>query len=131
MEWLKLFYNRDLYLNYIAQYPVHMYPITKSLAKDPGYKALPELKQWPAWVGIQAEYIKRNQAFPVGVTAKHEMQIPFLLEVFDSGIIADEIVAMVQGRKKPKQAGQVMTERANDLIKKLGYPVPDPIRGQK
>jgi hypothetical protein len=42
----------------------------------------------------------------------------------------DEIVSVVQGRKKPKQAGQVITERANDLIKKLGYPVPDPIKGK-
>jgi ABC-type glycerol-3-phosphate transport system substrate-binding protein len=110
---------------------VHMYPITKSLANDPGYKALPELKQWPAWIDIQAEYIKRKQAFPVGVYAQHELQIPFLAEVFDSGIIVDEIVSVVQGRKNPKQAGQVMAERANDLIKKLGYPVPDPIRGNK
>jgi multiple sugar transport system substrate-binding protein len=130
-EWLKLFYDRDLYLNYIAQYPVHMYPITKSLANDPGYKALPELKQWPAWIDIQGEYIKRNQALPVGVYAQHELEIPFLAEVFDSGIIVDEIVSVVQGRKNPKQAGKVMTERANDLIKKLGYPVPDPIRWKK
>jgi len=130
-EWLKLFYDRDLYLNYIAQYPVHMYPITKSLANDPGYKALPELKHWGAWVDIQAEYIKRKQALPVGVYAEHELQIPFLAEVFDSGIIVDEIVSVVQGRKKPKQAGQRITERANNLIKKLGYPVPDPIRSEK
>jgi multiple sugar transport system substrate-binding protein len=130
-EWLKLFYQKDLYLNYIAQYPVHMFPITKSLADDPDYKALPELKQWKAWIGIQEEYIKRKQALPVGVYAEHELQIPFSAEVFDSGMIVDEIVAVVQGRRKPKEAGERITERANELIKKLGYPVPDPISSEK
>ncbi|UCE55959.1 MAG: sugar ABC transporter substrate-binding protein [Desulfobacterales bacterium] len=131
MEWLKLFYERDLYLNYIAQYPVHMYPITKSLANDPGYKALPELKQWKAWIDIQAEYISRKQALPVGIYAPHELHIPFVMEVFDSGIIVDEIVSVVQGRRNPKQAGQRMTERTKELIKKIGYPVPDPIKAAK
>jgi multiple sugar transport system substrate-binding protein len=131
-EWLKLFYTRDMYLNYIRQYPIHMIPILKSLRNDPEYKALPELKQWPSWVRQQELYIDKGLAIPVGVfqPAKN-IQIPFLAEVFDSGIIADEIVGMVQGRRKPKEAGQRITERANDLIKKLGYPVPDPIRSEK
>jgi ABC-type glycerol-3-phosphate transport system substrate-binding protein len=131
-EWLKLFYSRDMYLNYIKTYPVHMYPITKSLANDPEYQALPELKQWPSWVRQQAEYIKRKQATPVGVFAPAKnIQIPFLAEIFDSGMIVDEIVAMVQGRRKVKEAAQRISDRANDLIKKLGYPVPDPIRSEK
>ena len=46
-------------------------------------------------------------------------------------MIADEIVGMVQGRRKPKETGQRITERANDLIKKLKYPVPDPIRSER
>jgi len=131
-EWLKLFYTRDLYLNYIRQYPVHMFPITKSLRNDPEYKTLPELKQWGHWIKQQEIYIDRQQATPVGVFyPATNIQIPFLAEVFDSGIIADEIVGMVQGRRSPKDAGQRVTERVNDLIKKLGYPVPDPIRGKK
>ena len=131
-EWLKLFYTRDLYLNYIRQYPVHMFPITKSLRNDPEYKALPELKQWGQWIKQQEIYIDRQQATPVGVFYPgSNIQIQFLAEVFDSGIIADEIVGMVQGRRSPKDAGQRITDRVNDLIKKLGYPVPDPIRGKK
>jgi len=34
-----------MYLNYVAQYPIHMSPILKSLRNDPDYKALPALKQ--------------------------------------------------------------------------------------
>jgi len=130
-EWLTLFYERDLYLNYIAAYPVHMYPVTKSLANDPGYKALPELKTWPHWVQQQAEYIERGQALPVGVYAPHELQIPFLAEVFDSGIIVDEIMSVVQGRRKPKEGAERISQRVNALLKELGYPVPDPIRAEK
>jgi len=130
-EWIKLFYERDFYLNYIAAYPVHMFPITKSLADDPGYKALPELKTWRHWIQQQREYIERGQALPVGVYAPHEIHIPFLAEVFDSGIIVDEIMSVVQGRRKSKEAGERITKRANDLLKELGYPVPDPIRAKK
>lgn len=131
-EWLKLFYTRDLYLNYVRQYPVHMPPILKSIRNDPEYKALPELKKWSRWVRQQELYIDKGQAIPVGVYyPASNIQIPFLAEVFDSGIIADEIVGCVQGRRKPKEAAQRITDRANDLIKKLGYPIPDPIRSEK
>ncbi len=131
-EWLKLFYTRDLYLNYIKTYPVHFGPITKSLRGDPEYQALPELKRWPSWVRQQALYIDRKLTTPVGVYYPAEnIRIPFLAEVNESGIIVDEIMSVVQGRRNAKEAGQRITERANDLIKKLGYPVPDPIRSEK
>jgi len=130
-EWIKLFYEKDLYLNYISAYPVHMFPITKSLANDPSYKALPELKIWKRWIQQQEEYIKREQALPVGVYAEHEKEIPFIAEVFDSGIIVDEIMSVVQGRRTPKQAGERITKRANALIKELGYPTPNPISSKK
>jgi ABC-type glycerol-3-phosphate transport system substrate-binding protein len=131
-EWLKLFYTKEMYLNYVAQYPVHMSPILKSLRNDPDYKALPQLKQWPSWVRQQEMYIDQKLAIPVGVFyPATNIQIPFLAEVFDSGIIADEIVGYVQGRRKAKEAAQRIQDRATDLIKKLGYPVPDPIRAEK
>jgi multiple sugar transport system substrate-binding protein len=131
-EWLKLFYTKDMYLNYVAQYPIHMAPILKSLRNDPDYRALPALKQWPNWIRQQELYIDQKLAIPVGVFyPATNIQIPFLAEVFDSGIIADEIVGYVQGRRKVKEAAQRINDRANDLIKKLGYPVPDPIRSEK
>jgi multiple sugar transport system substrate-binding protein len=131
-EWLKLFYTRDMYLNYIAQYPIHMAPILKSLRSDPGYKALPELKQWPSWIKQQELYIDQKLAIPVGVFyPASNIQIPFLAEVFDSGIIADEIVGYVQGRRNVKSTAQRIQDRVTDLIRKLGYPVPDPIRSEK
>jgi ABC-type glycerol-3-phosphate transport system substrate-binding protein len=129
--WLKHFYTRDMYLDYIRQYPVHMAPVLKSLQRDPEYKALPEMKKWPSWIRQQELYIERKQATPVGVFYPAEnIQIPFLAEVFDSGLIADEIVGYVQGRRGVKETGQRITDRVNDLIRKLGYPVPDPIRSE-
>jgi hypothetical protein len=130
-EWIKLFFERDLYLNYIAQFPVHMIPTTKSLLKDPGYLALPELSRWKNWVRYQVEYISRKEAAPVGVYGAHESPIPFQMEIFDSGIIMDELMAVIQNRKKAKEAGQRITERANDIIRRLRYPVPDPIKAEK
>jgi multiple sugar transport system substrate-binding protein len=131
-EWLKLFYTKEMYLNYVAQHPIHMAPILKSLRNDPDYKALPALKQWPSWIRQQEMYIDQKLAIPVGVFyPATNIQIPFLAEVFDSGIVADEIVGYVQGRRKVSEAAQRINDRANDLIKKLGYPVPDPIRSEK
>ena len=130
-EWIKLFFEKDLYLNYIAQFPVHMIPTTKSLLKDPEYRALPDLNRWKNWVQYQIEYISRKEAAPVGVYGAHESQIPFQMEIFDSGIIMDELMAIIQNRRKVKEAAQRISDRANDIIKRLRYPVPDPIRGDK
>ena len=121
-----------MYLNYVAQYPIHMAPILKSLRNDPGYKALPELQQWPSWIKQQELYIDQKLAIPVGVFyPASNIQIPFLAEVFDSGIIADEVVGYVQGRRNVKSTAQRIQDRVTDLIRKLGYPVPDPIRSEK
>ena len=130
-EWIKLFFEKDLYLNYIAQFPVHMIPTTKSLLKDPEYRALPDLNRWKSWVQYQIEYISRKEAAPVGVYGAHESPIPFQMEIFDSGIIMDELMAIIQNRRKVKEAAQRISDRANDIIKRLRYPVPDPIRGDK
>jgi ABC-type glycerol-3-phosphate transport system substrate-binding protein len=130
--WIKLFFTRDLYLNYVAQYPVHMPPILKSIRNDPEYKALPDLKRWPNWVRMQELNIDQGLAIPVGVYyPASNIQIPFLAEVFDSGIIADELVGYVQGRRKVQDAAQRINDRVTDLIRKLGYKVPDPIRSEK
>jgi hypothetical protein len=121
-----------MYLNYVAQYPVHMSPSLKSLRNDPDYKALPDLKKWPSWIRQQEMYIDRGLAMPVGVFyPATNIQIPFLAEVFDSGIMADEIVGYVQGRRSVKDAAQRIQDRTTDLIRKLRYPIPDPIRAEK
>jgi hypothetical protein len=81
---------------------------------------------------MQELCIDQGVAIPVGVYyPASNIQIPFLAEVFDSGIIADEVVGCVQGRRSPKEAGQRITDRVKDLIRKLRYPVPDPIRSEK
>jgi hypothetical protein len=43
----------------------------------------------------------------------------------------DELMAIIQNRKKVKEAAQRISDRANDIIKRLRYPVPDPIRAEK
>lgn len=68
--WIKLFFTRDLYLNYVAQYPVHMPPILKSIRNDPEYKALPDLKRWPNWVRMQELNIDR------GIGARPRLEVP-------------------------------------------------------
>jgi ABC-type glycerol-3-phosphate transport system substrate-binding protein len=131
-EWLKLFFTKEMYLNYVSQYPVHMSPSLKSLRNDPDYKAMPDLKKWAGWVKHQELYIDKGLAMPVGVFyPATNIQIPFLAEVFDSGIIADEIVGHVQGRRSAKEAAQRVQDRTTDLIRKLRYPFPDPIRAEK
>jgi multiple sugar transport system substrate-binding protein len=131
-EWLKLFYTKEMYLNYVATYPVHLSPILKSLRNDPDYKALPAFKRWPRWIQQQQMYIDQKLAMPVGVYyPASNILIPFLPDVFQSGIIADEIMGYVQGRRKVKEAAQRIQDRATDIIKRLGYPMPDPIRSEK
>ena len=69
---------------------------------------------------------------PVGVFyPATNIQIPFLAEVFDSGIIADEIVGHVQGRRNVKDAAQRIQDRTTDLHPKAPLPLPDPIRARE
>ena len=131
MEWLKTFYEPDLYLEYIKTYPVHFYPITKEVQNSPDYLSLPEKKTWKRWIEQQGEYVKKGLALPIGVYAPWEIEIPFLAEQRDSGMAVDEMMAVVQGRRKPKEAGQRITDRTVALIKQLGYPYPDPIKSEK
>ena len=131
-EWLKLFFTKEMYLNYVAQYPSTCRRSSSRCGATLTIGPCPDLQE-VAQLGPPAGDVHRPGPGYSGrrLLPGDNIQIPFLAEVFDSGIIADEIVGDVQGRRNVKDAAQRIQDRTTDLIRKLRYPVPDPIRAEK
>lgn len=120
-QFLKFFYKRDNYLKYIQSVPVHFFPITKSLRKDPAYLAIPDFKKWGFWVDAQQQVIDKNEPKPVMITNWDDLDLPFIAEIAGSTILVDMVTDVVKGGKTPLEAAQRAQQRAEQLITQLGY----------
>jgi multiple sugar transport system substrate-binding protein len=120
-QFLKFFYKRDNYLKYIKSVPVHLFPITKSLTKDPAYLAIPDFQKWKFWIDAQRQVIEKNEPKPVMITNWDDLDLPFIAEIAGSTILVDMVTDVVKGGKTPLQAAQRAQQRAEQLITQLGY----------
>lgn len=118
---LKFFYKRENYLKYIQSVPVHFFPITKSLRKDPAYLATPDFKKWGFWVDAQHAVIEKNEPKPVMITNWDDLDLPFIAEIAGSTILVDMVTDVTKGGKTPLEAAQRAQQRAEQLITQLGY----------
>ena len=53
IEFLKFFYQKENYLEYVQTVPIHLFPITKSLRADKDYQATPMIQRWKSWIEVQ------------------------------------------------------------------------------
>lgn len=118
-EFLKFFYKKENYIRYCHSVPVHLLPIDKRVFEDSEYKANPELKEWKSWLDIQWEYATTGRARPLLMINKSDRDVPWLLEIANSGILADMIVDVVDKGLTPKDATKKAQDRANDLVAKF------------
>ena len=119
-EFLKFFFKRENYLRYCNSVPVHLLPITKSLFKDPEYLDHPERKKWKSWLDVQYEYLDRGFTQPLLMINKSDWSIPWLMEVANSGILADMVFDVVKKDAKPMDAAKRAEARINKLISEVG-----------
>ena len=101
--------------------PVHFFPITKSLRADAAYKATPDFKTWGFWTDAQSNIIANHEPKPLMMTEWDDLDLPFISEIADSGILIDMVVAVVSGQSTPEKAAGRAQKRAEDLITQLGY----------
>ena len=120
-EFLKFFYQKDNYLKYIQTVPVHFFPIRKSVREDPRYKATPLIKEWKFWTDQQHEYISRGLAQPLLMTEWDDLELPFINEIAESGILMDMVTDVLKKDKDPLRAAIDAQKKAEKLIEKLGY----------
>jgi ABC-type glycerol-3-phosphate transport system substrate-binding protein len=122
IEFLKFFYQKDNYLEYVQTVPIHLFPITKSLRADKDYQATPMIQRWKSWIEVQEGYLNRDQGKPTLVIDWDDMNTkPYLMEVLGSGILRDMVMDVaLEGKKAPEAAARAQ-KRLEDLLKSKGY----------
>ncbi len=122
VEFLKFFYQKENYLEYIQTVPIHFFPITKSMRADRDYQSTPMIQRWKGWLEAQEYYLSRDQGRPTLVVNWEDMNTkPYLMEVLGSGILRDMVMDAVLEGKPPKDATARAQKRLEDLLRSKGY----------
>jgi len=122
VEFLKFFYQKDSYLEYIQTVPIHFFPITKSMRGDRDYQSTPMIQRWKSWLDAQEYYLSRDLGRPTLVVNWADMNNkPYLMEVLGSGILRDMVMDVLLENKAPKDATARAQKRLEELLKSKGY----------
>ena len=122
VEFLKFFYQRDNYLEYVRSVPIHLVPITRSLRNDKDYLATPMIGRWKSWVNLQQQYLDRDQGKPALVIDWDDLRTkPFLLDVLNSGILRDMVMQVAVEQVAPERAAALAQRRTEDLLRLKGH----------
>jgi ABC-type glycerol-3-phosphate transport system substrate-binding protein len=122
IEFLKFFYDKSNYLEYIQTVPIHFFPITKSMRGDRDYQTTPMIQRWKGWLDAQEYYLSRDLGRPTLVVDWADMnEKPYLMEVLGSGILRDMVMDVLLENKAPKDATARAQKRLEDLLKSKGY----------
>jgi len=121
-EFMKFFYKDAEYLEYIQSVPIHFFPITKSLRKDPKYLNTPMIKSWKGWLDVQQYYLENDLAKPTLVIGWKDMAgKPYLMEILGSGILKDMVMEVTKEGVPAQKAAAKAQKRAEELLKMKGY----------
>jgi multiple sugar transport system substrate-binding protein len=122
IEFLKFFYQKENYLEYVQTVPIHLFPITKSLRNDKDYQATPMIQRWKSWIEVQEGYLNNDQGKPTLVIDWDDMNSkPYLMEVLGSGILRDMVMDVAIEKKPAKDAAGRAQKRLEELLKSKGY----------
>jgi multiple sugar transport system substrate-binding protein len=123
IEFLKFFYRDDNYFDYVSTVPVHLLPITESLRASERYRSLPALQRWQSWVDMQRSYLDKDEAKPTLAMEWSDLnERPYLLDVLNSGILRDMIIAVVIEKQEPVEAARIAQGRLERLLQSKGLP---------
>ncbi|HEU4647171.1 MAG TPA: extracellular solute-binding protein [Burkholderiales bacterium] len=122
IAFLKFFYQKENYLEYIQTVPIHFFPITKSLRADPDYQATPMIQRWKSWIEVQEHYLNNDQGKPTLVVDWEDMNAkPYLMEVLGSGIMRDMVMEVAVEGKPAREAASRAQGRLEAMLKSKGY----------
>ncbi|HET7671182.1 MAG TPA: sugar ABC transporter substrate-binding protein [Burkholderiales bacterium] len=122
IEFLKFFYQKENYLEYVQTVPIHLFPITKSLRADRDYQATPMIQRWKSWIEVQEGYLNNDQGKPTLVIDWDDMNTkPYLMEVLGSGILRDMVMDVAIEKKPARDAAARAQKRLEDLLRSKGH----------
>ena len=122
IAFLKFFYEKANYLEYIQTVPIHLFPITRSLRADRDYQATPMIQRWKSWIEVQEHYLNKDLGKPTLVVDWEDMTSkPYLMEVLGSGIMRDMVMEVAVEGKPASAAASRAQGRLEALLKSKGY----------
>jgi multiple sugar transport system substrate-binding protein len=116
VEFLKFFYREENYIPYLHSVPIHLLPVTRSTYKHPRYLEHPTIRKWRPWVDMQEAYFLTDRARPALVVDWADLRRPYLLDVLESGIVADMVYEAVKGVPSTEAAARAQ-RRVEDLLR--------------
>lgn len=115
-EFLKTFYEKENYLKFCQQVPIHLTPILKSIAESEEYLNTPFLKKWKSWQDLSLKMINENRVRPILLIEDDDKNLPFLFELQGKGIFTNMIMDVCLGRKSVEEAAKDANKDAKKLI---------------
>ncbi len=116
VDFLKFFYEHDNYMSWISTVPTQLLPIMPSIFDEAEYQALPEVQAWGFWIDTQREAMESGRAFPLMVTQESELTLPYLSDLYGSGILVDMVMEVVEQGGDPAAAAAAAQQRADELL---------------
>jgi len=116
IEFLKFFYKNEHYIKWCDSVPIHILPIKISLFNSEQYLSHPERKKWRYWLDLQRQYLEKKVVMPLIINRAQDAKIPWLMEVANSGILADMVFDVVDKKIASQEAAKKAETRINQLI---------------
>jgi ABC-type glycerol-3-phosphate transport system substrate-binding protein len=91
------------------------------MLSDPAYLANERIKKWRPWHDVMLSALQQKRLLPLGFTRPEDNLLPFLAELDGSSIVADMVVAVMDGQKPPKAEADRAQKRAEELLTQLGH----------
>jgi multiple sugar transport system substrate-binding protein len=124
-DFLRLFYQKDRYLPFVKEVPIHLTPIFEQMAQDPDYLSAPLVQKWKPWADqtnlFLADPSNRTRPILMPDVSEQGRTLPFLLDFQANKILTQLVSDVVKNRTAPNTAAQAAQVRAEQLVESLGY----------
>lgn len=96
-EFLRAFYEKNNYIEFSQQVPIHLTPIIKEFAQSKSYLEMPFLEKWSSWQEASTDMLSSRRANPILVSSAKDREFPYLFELQASQVISKAVVAVADG----------------------------------
>jgi hypothetical protein len=119
-EFLRIFYQKENYLQFTSAVPVHLTPIFKQLANDKKY--VDAASNFGSWHQRTIERLQNGSTRPILMPDANgrDRELPFLLEFQRVGILSGAVSDVLSSGKTPVQAAKRAQMRAVQVVNRSG-----------
>jgi ABC-type glycerol-3-phosphate transport system substrate-binding protein len=122
-EFLKSFYKKENYLRFVNTVPIHLTPIFVGMSHSKEYTNNIYIQTWKSWYEHTSHFLAdANLTRPILMTNVSEAgrQVPHLLELQSSRIIATAVAEVINGDKTPSEASDKIQSEVEKLFRQSG-----------